>query len=316
MSEFSFIPESASTFAAQVDALFWLLVAVTAFFTTVISAAVLYFAIKYRRSKSPVAEPARSTLALEVTWSVIPLCIALFIFAWGADVFMHMNTPPAETLDIYVTGKQWMWKIQHPEGKREINDLHIPVGTPVKLTMTSEDTIHSFFIPAFRTKMDVLPGRYTTQWFQATRTGEYHLFCTEYCGTKHSEMIGTVYVMEPEAYDAWVAGGVAGLTAAEAGEQLFQGLGCATCHSPQSGARGPHLLGKYGTEQALEGGRTALFDEEYTRESILNPRAKVVSGYQPVMPSFQGQISEENLLRLIAYIKSIGADTASGEETE
>ncbi|HSR52956.1 MAG TPA: cytochrome c oxidase subunit II [Acidobacteriota bacterium] len=316
MSEFSLFPESASTFAGQVDLLFWLLVAVTVFFTMAISTAVLIFAIKYRRSKSPVAEPARSTLVLEVTWSVIPLCIALFIFAWGADIYMQMNTPPDETLDIYITGKQWMWKIQHPEGKREINDLHIPVGTPVKLTMTSEDTIHSFFIPAFRTKMDVLPGRYTTQWFEATKTGEYHLFCTEYCGTKHSEMIGTVYVMEPDEYDAWVAGGVAGMTAAEAGEQLFSGLGCATCHNPNSGARGPHLVGRFGTRQALDNGPAVLFDEEYTRESILNPQAKVTAGYKPVMPSFQGQISEDNLMRLIAYIKSIGADTASGEESE
>ncbi len=306
MPEFSIFPESASTMAGSVDALFWYLSAVTAFFVIAISLANLIFAIKYRESQVDVARPIHRSTPLEIIWSIVPGVIAMTFFAWGANVYYELYTPPSDAMNIYVVGKQWMWKFQHPEGRREINDLHVPTGVPVKLTMTSEDTIHSLFIPAFRTKKDVLPGRYTSIWFEATKPGRYHLFCTEYCGTEHSKMIGSVYVMTPEDYQNWISGGVPGMTMVEAGRQLFEGLGCQTCHSRESGARGPDLVGRYGRPQMLAGGRSVMFDEAYARESILNPAAKVAAGYEPLMPTFQGQISEENLLRILEYIKSLG----------
>jgi cytochrome c oxidase subunit 2 len=205
-------------------------------------------------------------------------------------------------------GKQWMWKAQHPLGKSEINMLHVPVNQPVKLIMTSQDVIHSFYIPAFRVKKDVLPGRYTELWFEATKTGEYHLFCAEYCGTEHSQMIGSVVVMEQLEYERWLSGNVAGESMAAAGQRLFEQRGCASCHAGTSDARGPALAGLFGKEVQLEDGRTVTADESYLRESILNPQAKVVAGYSPVMPTFEGQISEEGLLQLVAYIKSLEGD--------
>jgi len=315
MSDFSIFPESASTFAPSVDHLFWYLSAITAFFVIAISLANLIFAIKYRESKVEVARPVHRSTPLEVVWSIIPGIIAMTFFAWGANVYYDLYTPPTNAMDIYVVGKQWMWKFQHPEGRREINDLHVPMGVPVRLTMTSEDTIHSFYIPAFRTKKDVLPGRYTSIWFEATKPGRYHLFCAEYCGTEHSKMIGWVNVMTPEDYQDWISGGVPGMTMVEAGRQLFESLGCMTCHSRESGARGPDLVGRFGRVQMLANGQSVQFDEAYARESILNPAAKVAAGYEPLMPTFQGQISEENLLRIIAYIKSLGTQEEAGEES-
>lgn len=308
-SDFQLLPEQASNFAGEVDALFWLLVLVTGFFIVLISALNFVFAVRFRRSRSPVAKPVLGSIKLELAWSIIPLIIGLGVFAWGADLYYDMYNPPDDAHEIYAVGKQWMWKFQHPEGKREINDLHLPVGIPIKVTMTSEDVIHSFFVPAFRTKNDVLPGRYTKVWFIPTKVGQYHLFCTEYCGTKHSEMIGTVHVMEVDDYEKWVSDDATRLSMAEAGGRLFQAIGCQTCHSPTSGERGPDLAGVYGSEQALKGGRRALVTDAYLRESILNPNAKLTEGYEPLMPSFQGQISEEDLLQIIAYIRSLKTGT-------
>ena len=233
------------------------------------------------------------------------------IFGWGAKLYFDNVTPPGPGMDIYVTGKQWMWKLQHPQGQREINDLHVPVGETVRLTLTSEDVIHDFFVPAFRTKVDVVPGKITKAWFQATKVGEYHLFCAEYCGTKHSEMVGTVYVMEPADYQQWLSGTDAGATPEEAGAKLFEDLRCITCHNEQANSRGPRLDGAFGTEVPLEGGATVLFDENYFRESLMKPNTRVARGYEPVMPTFEGQISEEQVLQLLAYIKSL-----AGEEVE
>jgi cytochrome c oxidase subunit 2 len=230
----------------------------------------------------------------------------MVIFAWGASLFFTISRPPAGALEIQVVGKQWMWKFQHPDGQREINELHVPVGRPVKLTMASEDVIHSFFVPAFRVKMDVVPGRTTTTWFEATKPGVYHLFCAEYCGTKHSGMIGRVVVLEPVQYQQWLSGGAIGEPPALAGEKLFRNLGCNACHRPGPGGLGPSLEGLFGTSRELQTGDTVMADEDYLRESILNPNARIVAGYQPIMPPFQGRITEEGLLQLIAYIKSLG----------
>jgi cytochrome c oxidase subunit 2 len=244
-------------------------------------------------------------MILEITWSVIPLLITLGIFVWAAQIFFAMSRPPAETMNIYAVGKQWMWKFQHLDGQREINELHVPVGRPVKMIMTSEDVIHDLYVPAFRVKADVIPGRYSHLWFEATKAGEYHLFCAEYCGTKHSGMIGRVIVMEPDDYQAWLSGGAQEGSLASAGEKLFQDLACNTCHRQDAQGRGPVLQNLFGTQAQMQSGETVIVDEAYVRESILTPGAKVVAGFQPIMPTFQGLVSEEGLLQLIEYVKSL-----------
>jgi cytochrome c oxidase subunit 2 len=237
---------------------------------------------------------------------LIPFLVSMIIFGWGATLYFSGYRPPAGAMEVRVVAKQWMWKFQHANGRREINTLHVPLGQPVKLTMISEDVIHSLFVPAFRVKRDVLPGSYGVCWFEATRTGEFHLFCAEYCGTNHSRMIGRVIVMEPAEYEAWLAGGTTNEPPVVAGKRLFEELRCQTCHRPEGGAaRCPPLEGLYGQEVKLTSGAIVAADENYLRESILRPGAKVVAGFQPLMPSFDGQVDEEQLIQLIAYIKSL-----------
>jgi cytochrome c oxidase subunit II len=303
---FPLVPEQASTLAEHTDTLFSFLLAVSAFFAGLIFLLVLYFAVKYRR-RSPVERPRPifGNLLLELVWTLIPLGLTMIMFIWGTSLYVTAYRPPAGALEVFVVGKQWMWKLQHPEGQREIDELHIPMGRPIRLTMTSEDVIHSFFIPAFRIKKDVLPGRYTTIWFEATKPGEYHLFCTQYCGTNHAAMIGRVVVMKPVDYERWL-GGAAGESMVSAGERLFQAEGCIGCHRLDGTGPAPSLVGVFGKPVQLQGGETVTADADYIRESILSPMAKIVAGYQPIMPTFQGRLSEEQLLRLIAYIKSLG----------
>jgi len=306
MTDFPFFPERASSIAAQIDALYFVLIGLSLAFAVPVAIFIIFFAIRYRRgnavNRTKILE---ESFKLEFAWSFIPFMLGMTIFGWGAFVYYNYATPPQDTLDIYIIGKQWMWQAQHPSGKSEINDLHIPVNRPVKLIMTSQDVIHSFYIPAFRVKQDVLPGRYTTLWFEATKTGEYHLFCAEYCGTEHSLMGGTVYVMEQSDYQRWLSGSAGNQPLEVAGQQLFQQQGCETCHSGQPDARGPSLTGIFGQEAQLEDGRTVEVDESYLRESIVNPQAKIVAGYAPIMPTYDGLLSEEQLSQLIAYIKSL-----------
>ncbi|HUL78160.1 MAG TPA: cytochrome c oxidase subunit II, partial [Vicinamibacteria bacterium] len=242
---------------------------------------------------------------LELTWTVVPLVLMSVMFVWGAKVFFHLNRPPDDAMTVSVVGKRWMWKLQQPTGQREINELHVPRGRAVKLIITSEDTIHSFFVPAFRIKKDAVPGRYNMAWFRATKTGSYHLFCSEYCGTEHSRMTGRIVVMEPDDYETWLAGGPAPESPVAAGEKLFTELNCITCHRPDSAGRGPVLQGIFGRPVKLASGETVVADEAYVRESITSPAAKVVAGYQPVMPTYQGQVSEEQLIALVAFIQSL-----------
>jgi cytochrome c oxidase subunit II len=299
-------PEQASTMAGRVDALYLFLIAISVFFGTLIATLVVTFAIKFRRrSRDERPQPIHGSTALELAWTLIPLGIVMVIFLWGAEVFFAMARVPPGTMNVYVVGKRWMWKTQHMTGQREINELHVPVGVPVKLTLTSEDVIHSFFVPAFRIKKDVVPGRYVTAWFQATRAGTYHLFCAEYCGTKHSGMIGTVTVMEPAAFQSWLSGGATGASLAAAGEKLFTDLACVTCHRGDTEARGPKLEGLFGRPVSLANGERLVADEAYIRESIVNPTAKIVAGFQPVMPAYQGLVTEEGLMQLVAYIESL-----------
>jgi cytochrome c oxidase subunit 2 len=306
-------PEQASNFASEVDLLYLFLVAVSVFFVVGIFAAIFIFAVKYRRrSDTEVPVHTHTGLVLEVVWSVIPFGLTMIMFGWGASIFFKESRPPDNAMQIYVVGKQWMWKLQHPEGQREINELHIPLGRPIKLTMTSEDVIHSFYIPAFRTKQDVVPGRYSTTWFTPTKPGKYHLFCAEYCGAKHSGMIGWIYVMQPHEYAEWLNGGAPMGSMAERGGKLFDDLACGNCHKPDGSGRCPSLVGLYGKHVQLADGRVVTADEAYIRESILQPDAKIAAGFQPLMPTFQGLINEEGLVQVIEYIKSLSSKPGTG----
>jgi cytochrome c oxidase subunit 2 len=302
---FTLFPEQASSFAADVDALYFFVIAVSAFFALVVAVLVIYFGVKYRRRhEGEAGARIEGNLPLELLWSVIPTIISMVMFGWGASVYYHLRRTPDEALQVYAVGKQWMWKFQHLEGQREINELHVPVGRPVKVTMTSEDVLHSLYFPAFRQKMDVIPGRYTTLWFEATKVGTYHIFCAEYCGTNHSRMIGQVVVLAPTAYQSWLATGGEG-SLAQRGAALFQQLACNTCHLDTGQGRGPSLKDIYGTPVELQDGSTTVVNEAYLRESILTSQAKIVKGFQPLMPTFQGLISEEGLIALIEHVKSL-----------
>jgi cytochrome c oxidase subunit 2 len=300
-------PPAASTIAEGVDRLHFFLTGITLFFTAIIFVTIFYFMIRYRR-RSEDERPAETedSMSLELTWTLIPTILVAFVVVWSASLYFQNSRPPSASMEIFVIGKQWMWHLQHPEGPREINELHVPVGVPVKLTMTSEDVIHDFYIPAFRVKKDVLPGRYTSLWFQATETGTYHLFCAQYCGADHSEMIGWVYVMTPTDYASWLSGGSRNESMAQTGERLFNQLGCVTCHLTDGTGRGPSLAGIFGKPEKLRSGETRTVDEALIRQAIVNPNSLLLPNYAPVMPTFQGQINEEQVLQLIAYVKSLG----------
>jgi cytochrome c oxidase subunit 2 len=325
MKRLAFFPEQASTMAGQVDGLFFFLLGVTAFFSLLIAGLIVTFMIRFRRRPgtwpSERSEPTHSlegSFFLEMFWSVVPFLITMVAFFWSARIYADLYLPPEQALQVNVVGKQWMWKFQHLEGRQEIDELHVPVGRPVRLHMTSEDVIHSLFVPAFRTKMDAVPGRYTSLWFEATKPGDYPLYCAEYCGTLHSGMIGRVIALEPTEFEAWLAGiepGAGRLPVAALGERVYQAQGCPTCHEPRGdSARGPSLAGLAGTAVPLTGGGTVTADDNYLRESIVTPQAKLVAGYPPIMPTYQGLVNEQELMQLIAYIKSLAPARAAAEK--
>lgn len=301
LATFRLFPEDASSMSHDVDTLFFYVLGVTGFFALLVFVLIFYFAIRYRRVRNVSPPPVAVSVRLELLWTAIPLALAVTMFLWGAHVYVRMFDPPADAMEIYVIGKQWMWKIQHPQGRREINELHVPVGRPIKLILSSQDVIHSFYVPAFRLKHDLVPGRYATLWFKPTRVGTYDLFCAEYCGTNHSRMTGRIVVMQPGDYEAWLAGTVPVESPAQAGAVLFRSLGCATCH----GVQAPTMAGLYNRPVLLNNGQTVVADINYLRESILDSTAKIVAGYEPIMPSYRGQLSEEQLIQLIEYIKSL-----------
>jgi len=301
--------------------LYFYLIVISVAFTIPIVAAIFFFGIKYReKEKFATPEEIHGSMVLEAGWSFLPFVISMTIFLGGAIVYYNQYRMPEDAMQVYVVGKQWMWKIQHETGQREINELHVPLGRKVKLTMTTEDVLHDFSIPAFRTKADVVPGRYTYLWFEATKPGKYHLYCAEYCGLNHSGMGGWVYVMEQRDFDNWLEGNVSGQTPVEQGRDLFENkLGCASCHAGGPQQRGAKLEGIYGKEVKLVGGSSVTANDEYIKNSILNPGSQVVEGFQPIMPTFKGQVTEEQLLSLVAYIKSLsgvqGNTTAGSSNT-
>jgi len=298
-------PAEASTISPYTDALYFFLLLMTVVGMLLVCVLVFGFSIRYRREKNPVATQIEGSTLLEATWTIIPLAIFLVTFVWGALLYFRIYDPPANAMNIYVVGKQWMWKAEHPGGQHEINALHVPAGRPVQLTMISQDVFHSFSIPDFRVKREVIPGRYTTVWFQATEPGTYHIFCTQYCGTQHSGMIGEVTVLTPDDYEKWTKQSTSGMSLAQNGERLFASMGCNACHSGTAAARGPNLAGVYGSKLTLTNGNQVLVNDAYLRDAILNPSEHVTAGFAPIMPTYQGQISEDGLIDLVEYIKDL-----------
>ena len=310
-SQLPIYPEQASNFAPQVDSLMVFITAICLFFGVAITTAIIVFFFKYhRKTPNAVGVPIHGDMRLETAWMVIPLFLAMAMFGWGAVVYVDYRHTPQDTLDVYVIAKQWMWKAQQPNGLKEINELHVPVGRNIRLVMASEDVIHDFFVPAFRVKMDVVPGHYNTMWFRPTKAGRYHFFCSQYCGTNHALMGGWVTVMEPSDYAAWLSGSGAQGDPAVAGEKLFVERACSTCHVADGTGRGPSLNGLYGAKVLLADGSSITANEAYIRESILQPNAKIVARYAPSMPTYQGQLTEEQILALIAYVKSLQSQPA------
>lgn len=305
MSFFHMLLPEASSIALRIDALFWAMTALCSLVAAGVIVAVVFYAVRYRRGSSAPRHMTRRTLRVELTWTLLPFALFLAVFIWSLAIFAVARTPPADARSVYIVAKQWMWKIEHPGGQREINTLHLPIGQPVLLTMTSQDVIHSFYVPAFRMKQDVLPGRYTQLWFKPTMLGSFPLECTQYCGTDHARMGGGVIVMRAAEYARWLAGQPGGATLAVQGAQLFRSHGCSGCHGANTTVHAPDLAGLYGHTVTLTDGRTVIADERYLRDCILTPANQVVAGYPPIMPSFSGQLSEEDVLALVAYIKSI-----------
>jgi cytochrome c oxidase subunit II len=298
-------PAEASTIAPAVDALYFFLLLITVVGMALVGALVVGFSLRYRRERNPVATQVEGSTLLEATWTIIPLALFLVCFVWGALLYFRIYNPPANSMNIYIVGKQWMWKAEHPGGQHEINSLHVPTGRPVQLTMISQDVFHSYSIPEFRVKREVIPGRYTTVWFNATDPGTYHLFCTQYCGTAHSAMIGDVVAMTPEDYEKWAQQSTSGMSLAQNGERLFASMGCNACHNGTAAARGPNLAGVFGSKLTLTNGSEVLVNEAYLRDAILNPSQHVTAGFAPIMPTYQGQISEDGLIDIVEYLKTL-----------
>jgi cytochrome c oxidase subunit II len=308
LTNFALYPPEASKIAPEMDALYFFMVLVSLIGLTLVVLLLTSFSIMYRKSRHPVAVQIEGSTLLEATWTIIPLGLFLVMFVWGALIYFRVYTPPANAMNIYVVGKQWMWKAEHPGGQHEINSLHVPTGRPVQLTLISQDVFHSFSIPAFRVKREAIPGRYTSVWFEATTPGTYHLFCTQYCGTDHSHMIGDIVVLTPDDYRKWLASSTSGASLAQNGERLFASLSCSACHNARPDARGPNLANVYGSKLTLATGESQIADEAYIRESILNPSQHVTQGFAPIMPTYQGQISEDGVIALVEYIKTLNSD--------
>ncbi len=308
LGDLQVLPESASTIAPQVDAVFWGLTAISAVMTFGLFFTITAFLIRYRASSKANRTLSRlSPTYLEVTWTGIPILIFIGLFVWGAGVFARASKPPPDALPIYAVGLQWYWDVKHANGRHEIGDLHVPVGQPVQLILTSTDVIHGYYVPALRVQRNAVPGKYSVEWFTATKPGKYRIFCGEYCGTKHSEMGGFVYAMNPDDYETWLGeqSGTGQESLSQTGARLFRQFGCSGCHGANSAVHAPSLAGIYNHPVPLEGGTFVTADDQYLHDSILKPSTQIVAGYQAIMPSYEGQLSEQDVMALVAYIKSL-----------
>lgn len=305
-------PSSETAHAHSVDILFLGLLAASLLVLALLFFLLLRFAIHYRAGNMQANRDHRikKSWRLETAWTAATLVAFLGLFVWGARLYLNLSDPPANAETIYVVAKQWMWKSQHLGGQREINELHIPAGRPVRLIMSSEDVIHSFFVPEFRVKHDVLPGTSEEIWFEPRKAGVFHLFCAEYCGTDHSRMVGRIVVMQEPQFERWMSRQDTTGTLASEGKALFGQFGCGGCHGGNGTVRAPPLEGLYGKRVPLNDGTLQIVDERYLRDSILRPRAQIVASYQPLMPSYEGRISEDELVKLVAYLKSLGGGDA------
>ncbi len=317
-TEFRLMPEQASSIADNVDRLYVTLLIGCGIMATVILFLIVYFGIKYRRgSSADRRERPRGNTLTELVWISGPFLFTMLLFVWGAQLYFQQSRPPAGAMELNCVARQWMWKFQHADGTAEINDLHVPLNQAIKINLISEDVIHSLYIPAFRVKHDVLPGRYTSIWFQATKPGQYHLFCAEYCGAKHSTMGGTVHVLDPHQYQQWLSGRTGRESGPRGPVKFLEQLRCTSCHlGGDAAGRGPPLQNLIGNTVRFQNGQSVVADANYIRESILQPTAKVVAGYQPLMPSYDGQVGEDTILQLIAEIKSLGTSDASAAVRE
>jgi cytochrome c oxidase subunit 2 len=313
MNSIPFWPVEASHYAGQLDVLFIGLLAITGLTAGFVFFLLILFATRYREGSGVERNtPTRKSWHWEVGWTAASLLVFVGLAVWGASLFLRLYNPPRDALQIFIVGKQWMWKAEHPGGQREINALHVPAGRDVRLVMASQDVIHSFFVPALRVKQDVVPGRYESLAFRADRPGRYHIFCAEYCGTDHAHMGGWLTVMEPRAYSGWLRTEGGHGTLADQGASLFRNYGCSGCHEPGGTVRAPPLDGLYGNPVPLSDGRVVRADESYIRDSILLPKKDIAAGYDPVMPSFTGQVSEDDVAKLVAYVKSLGSSAPAG----
>src|SRR5215472_9578817 len=308
LTDFALFPPEASKIAPQMDALYFFMVLISMIGMTIVILLITSFSVLYRKRRHPVAVQIEGSTLLEATWTIIPLGLFLIMFVWGSIIYFRIYTPPANAMNIYVVGKQWMWKAEHPGGQHEINSLHVPTGRAIQLTLISQDVFHSFSIPAFRVKREAIPGRYTSVWFEPTQPGTYHLFCTQYCGTNHSAMIGEIVVLRPDDYKKWLEESTSGMSLAQNGERLFASLSCNACHNGRGDARGPNLANVYGSQLTMANGGTTTADEAFLRQAILNPSEHVTRGYAPIMPTYQGQISEDGVIALVEYIKNLNTN--------
>jgi len=308
LTDFALFPPEASKIAPQMDALFFFMVLISLIGMTIVVLLIVGFSILYSKKRHPVAVQIEGSTLLEATWTIIPLGLFLIMFVWGSLIYFRVYTPPANAMNIYVVGKQWMWKAEYFGGQHEINALHVPVGQPIQLTMISQDVFHSYSLPEFRVKREVIPGRYTTVWFEATEPGTYHLFCTQYCGTDHSRMVGEVTAMSPADYKKWTELSTSGMSLAQNGERIFASMGCNSCHTGNASNRAPSLAGLFGSKVQMANGSIQLADEAYIRDVILNPSQHVPAGYAPIMPTYKGQISEDGLISLVEYIKQLNTN--------
>jgi cytochrome c oxidase subunit 2 len=311
----SFSLPEASAYAPEIDALLGTLLLTSAAVLALVFGLMLVYVVRYRASNPrDRGTISKKSWRFEIAWTAATLLVFFGLFLWGADLYVRLFQPPSDALRIYVVGKQWMWKVEHAGGQREIDALHVPVNRPIELLMTSEDVIHDFSVPAFRIKHDVLPGRYESLWFRSDRPGHYHLFCTQFCGTDHAAMTGEIIVLSGPDYQRWLETSPGSTDLVADGERLFSRYGCSGCHRAGlagggGSVRAPSMNGLSGAPVPLADGSTVLADDRYIRNAILSPRTQTVAGYDPVMPSFNGVISEEDLLRIVAYIQSLAGQS-------